>query len=507
MPVPTNSSLIGGKLLAKNTAINILGIILPLIVASFTIPLLINGLGVDRFGVLSLAWVFTGYFNLFDLGLGRAVTQMISEKLGSEQIDDLPQIFWTSQLLMLIMGIIGMLIVLFFSETIAIDLFKIPLDLETETLSTIRILSIIIPLVTSTTGLRGYLQAYQRFDLVNYIRIPFGAFVFLGPLAVLPFSTDLAFIAITLAVGRFIVWVCYFITCIRISPILKQTFSVDKRIITSMLSYGGWMTVSNIVGPLMVYFDRFIVGGIVGTAAVAYYTVPQEIVTKIMLVPNSFMNVLFPAFAFASIKHDKHLLKLVHRSTTFNIFLVFPLVLILIGFAFEGLDLWLGQLFATNGYRPLQWLAVGTFFNAIGVVPYALLQGIGRPDATAKLHLLELPLYLGMVYFLTTRLGLTGTAIAWAVRLAVDAVGLLLVVYKLVPHLRNLVQSIFIAVLLSLLAFALLFLSLSISVKIYIIATILCGGALLGYQYAVDDEDRVIIQKLLKSFVNRYQLQ
>ena len=48
-----------------------------LAVAVFAIPLLISGIGLPKFGVLTLAWVVVGYFSVFDLGLGRAMTQPI----------------------------------------------------------------------------------------------------------------------------------------------------------------------------------------------------------------------------------------------------------------------------------------------------------------------------------------------------------------------------------------------------------------------------------------------
>ena len=59
------------------------GMALPLLVALVTIPYLIDALGVARFGVLSLAWVVVGYFSLFDMGLGKAMTQLVAKKIGS----------------------------------------------------------------------------------------------------------------------------------------------------------------------------------------------------------------------------------------------------------------------------------------------------------------------------------------------------------------------------------------------------------------------------------------
>ena len=64
--------------------------------ALFTIPFLIKGLGEEKFGILSLAWVVIGYFSLFDFGIGRTLTKIVAEKIGLEEIDEIPGLFWTA---------------------------------------------------------------------------------------------------------------------------------------------------------------------------------------------------------------------------------------------------------------------------------------------------------------------------------------------------------------------------------------------------------------------------
>ncbi|KTT41089.1 hypothetical protein RSA46_24070 [Pseudomonas oryzihabitans] len=41
-----------------------------------------------------------------------------------------------------------------------------------------------------------------------------------------------------------------------------RTFKV--LVFKGLLKFGSWMTVSNIISPLMVYFDRFVLSGMVG---------------------------------------------------------------------------------------------------------------------------------------------------------------------------------------------------------------------------------------------------
>jgi len=53
-------------------------------------------------------------------------------------------------------------------------------------------------------------------------------------------------------------------------------------------------------------------------------------------------------------------------------------------------------------------------------LPFALLQGVGRSDITAKIHLAETPGYLLLMLWLTRDFGINGTAIAWCARTTID---------------------------------------------------------------------------------------
>ena len=81
---------IKGSLLAKNTVLNFIGQVVPLFVAVIAIPFIIRGLGADRFGILSLAWIIIGYFSIINLGLGRATTKFVAEALGKDEIEKIP---------------------------------------------------------------------------------------------------------------------------------------------------------------------------------------------------------------------------------------------------------------------------------------------------------------------------------------------------------------------------------------------------------------------------------
>ena len=288
--------LTSGRLLARNVLMNVLGESAPLVAAFFSIPILIKSLGTGRFGVLTLAWVVVGYFSLFDIGLGRALTKLVAEKIGKENTEEIPSLIWTALALMGGLGLVGTAFSMALTPWLVDKILAIPALLQNETRISFFLLAASIPVVISTTGLRGVLQAYQRFDFVNAVRIPMGFFTFLGPLAVLAFSHSMIALVTVLVAGRVVAWMIHLVFCFRVVPTLKNNFAVQRNMVKPLLSFGGWLTVSNIVGPLMLYKDRFFISGLVSVIAVAFYTTPYEVVIKLLVLPAATLCVMFQAF-------------------------------------------------------------------------------------------------------------------------------------------------------------------------------------------------------------------
>jgi O-antigen/teichoic acid export membrane protein len=416
--------LTSGHLLARNTIWNLVGNGAPMIVAVFSIPILIAGLGKDRFGVLALAWALIGYAGLFDLGLGRALTQLVARKLGAGEDREVPMLVWTSLALMLLLGLVGTVMVALASPWLVQRALNVPAALQGETLRAFYLLGLCVPLVITTAGLRGLLEAYQHFRLTNVLRIPMGVFTFVGPLLVLPFSRSLFPVVAVLVAGRFVAWAAHLMLCLRVMPALRQSLAWERAAVGPLLRFGGWMTVSNIVSPVMVTLDRFLIGALVSMAAVAYYATPYEVVTKFLFVSSAVMGVMFPAFSTTFVRDRARTALLYGRCVKYLFLILFPVVLLTVGLAKNGLTLWLGADFAQHSFRVLQWLAVGVFLNSLAQVPFALIQGVGRPDLTAKLHLIELPPYLLGLWWLISAYGIEGVAIAWTLRIGLDTLAL-----------------------------------------------------------------------------------
>ena len=313
--------------LTKNVLYNVVSQVVPLLVAIIVLPLLIHGLGKDRYGVFTLSWTILGYFTVFDMGLGGATTKYVASYLAEGAHQKLPQIVWTSVTTLLFYGLVLGLAVAFTAERAVNHVFKIPAELIEETRQTLLLLAVALPFILATAAVRGVLEAHQDFGRVNAGRLPGSILLYLAPLALLPFTRSLPVIVIALLASRVMVFGAYLLFCWRLIPTLKTPQFLDGKSILELTRYGGWLTVSNVIGPLMAYMDRFIVGMQIGMSAVAYYATTYDVVTKMWIVSGSLLSVLFPVFSSYASGETDRLTGLFSRAVKDIAFILTPLVI------------------------------------------------------------------------------------------------------------------------------------------------------------------------------------
>ena len=253
--------------LAKNSLLNLIGQILPLLIALIALPIVVKGLGNARFGLLTLAWTFLGYFNFFDLGLGRAATRFIASALGRGETERVPELLVTALLTQLLFGTLAALLMMVSAPW----LVRAVLDEQTimlsgEALTILRSVALGMPIVMVSSSLSGALEAAQRFDLVNLIRVPVNTASFAIPLAGVLMGLSLPVIVLLLLAGRAVALSGYLFFVRRtIGSFGLQHGRV--ALLREMLSFGGWIMVSGLTVPTLAYAERLLIASTLGIAA------------------------------------------------------------------------------------------------------------------------------------------------------------------------------------------------------------------------------------------------
>jgi O-antigen/teichoic acid export membrane protein len=435
-------SLTSGRTLAQNTFWNALGVAGPMTMAVIAIPILIHNLGAARFGVLTLIWGMVRYSSYCDFGAGTALTKLIADRLGTDRAGSIPSLLWTSLAFMFLAGTLVGAVVAILCPWLVTHVLKIPVALQHEATVCFYILSSCMPFLIVTGGLRGAFAAFQRFDAINAVRGPMDilSYVGLGLLATLNGSV-IWMVAMLMAV-RFVGCVIYFVATLQLIPGLSK-IRFDRAIIPALLQFGGWMTITNVINPLLTDFERFLIGALISIEAVAYYNTSLEVLSKLWQIPLMLESVWFSAFAHSlaqvrssmqgSGEANFRVGRLFERGEVLIFALMFPAVVILAGFSREILGLWIGGSFGTQTAPVFRWLAMVVLISSFSEMPSLLIQAAHRPDFTGKLRLIEIPFSLLLVWTMALWRGVEGVAIAVLIRVAFDTIAVSAFAHRLFP--------------------------------------------------------------------------
>jgi O-antigen/teichoic acid export membrane protein len=252
-------------------------------------------------------------------------------------------------------------------------------------------------------------------------------------LAALAFGTGLPIVVAVIVVARYVVLAVYGLACARIMPPATGGARVTRRQLAMLASYGGWLTASNFLNPLIIAADRFVIGATISVSAVAYYVTPYEIITKGWILSASLMGAMFPVFAALATSNPGLIRAACRSAERYLLALAAPAIVLVLGAADVLLSWWLGDEFRANSSGVAQWLALGMLANIVAQVPLTALNAAGRADVSAKIAACELPLYVVAIWFAAARFGIEAVAAVWAARAGLDAVALSYAAHAALP--------------------------------------------------------------------------
>jgi O-antigen/teichoic acid export membrane protein len=402
---------------ARDSTYNLLGAVLPVAVSLLTVPIYLSVIGEERFGVLALAWLFLGYFGVFDLGLGKATAQRIAS-LGHTSADR-SRIFWGAMGVNTAAGVLGGLVLYVAARVAFEDYFKVSSALREEMLAAVWLLALAVPIATVSGVIGGALMGRQRFREINLIS---GGASVVSQLATLAtamlISTDLTWLVLTVVVTRVLTLILLFYECRR-HAIGGEPLITTKAEVVALLGFGGWVTISGLVSPLMVVLDRFVIGGMLGAVAVAIYTVPWQLAQRALILPGAIQSALFPRQASAD---ETEQIRLTQTGIAAIAAILTPVIGLGI-FAMEPfLKVWIGGNFHVQAAPVGQIALLGFWANGMAYVPFAQIEARGKARIGALVHLAELPAYLAALYLLMMHYGLPGAAVAFSLRCILDGI-------------------------------------------------------------------------------------
>ena len=373
---------------------NLLGVVLPALIAIVSIPPLLDALGPADFGLLSIQLGVLVLVGVNDFGVSRAVVLVAIDRGGFHNVAD--RIAVVGAGLSLILPVSFMLLIAGIALLIGADIFAD--GARAGNLVSWSLLLASSAFALPTLPLRASMEVAERFGALNLLRSMAASLLFLAPLIAVQFAPTLIAATAGLLVSRIIVLVAFAGdagTPVRQS--VKEAFADLRRdarerrlapLQAELVRRGGWLGAAGTASTLLTYVERFALGFVLGAAAVANFVIAAELATKLWLIVGAFLAAATPRIANGwsgrvggAFRGD---------------FMLLAVSVLLVAMAFHCAILFGGdtilRTWLTDQYDPgmndlLRVLSIGVTINCLSQVNYQLLVISGRERVAAYLSM------------------------------------------------------------------------------------------------------------------------
>jgi O-antigen/teichoic acid export membrane protein len=403
----------------RDTSFNLAAAVTPVLFALIVTPFYLHFIGPDRFGILAICWTILGAATLTSLGMGPALAYglaLMDEEASTARSNQV----WMALVISLAASLAAALLLLVIARAYFPQFVSLPSGLKAELWNALPFLAALLPLSTVSGVLNGALQGRKRFGALSAMTVLTAAAAAVIPLlAAMLFSVELLALSLALVSAISLVLSLQLAICARAVP-LHFPSRLGSEQLRGLIGYGAWMSITALIAPFLLLFDRFVVGSLRGPTAVTVYVLAFYMLQGLLLVPASLSRAMLPRLA--SSRSEEEVQELQSSWLLWLSGLLTPLSIVAICLAAPFFHFWIGPPLGKVAAPVAAILLVGGWLHGIAHIPSTVVVGRSRPDRLTKLLLACLLPYLLLLYFATAQFGVMGAAAAWTIRAAFDPV-------------------------------------------------------------------------------------
>ena len=384
-------------------------------------PIIVHGLGLEAYGLLVLVGITTNYFGFVELGLGRATVQLLARHLARGEREDFVEVLWTATLAYLALGLVGAALLTACAPFLVEHVLKVSAGRQADAIHAFMIGAAGLVIALQRNVASSVATAFERFDIISRVTLVTGALQAVLTVALVLMGARLIGVMLGSLAVQGAGFLAYFAVSGRLLPNLFPVRWTGQQL-RAIARLSGYISVSQIVNPLLEQIEKFLIGAFAAVAHLPFYSVPFSMAGALTIVPTSLATVIYPAMSRLLSQEDHAGVRETTRRATRYIFvMLLGPGLFLVAYAPAILAVWMGPDFSAQATTPLRILAVAVLVNVLSWPSYHLLHAAGRADVTARFHLFELVGHVPVSIFLISRFGVVGAALAWLLRVSVDS--------------------------------------------------------------------------------------
>ena len=403
------------KQILKNVGSSWSALATNVLVGIFLSPLILHRLGDAAFGIWVLIFSVTGYYGLFDLGIRSSIVRYVSKYAATGENDKLASFVNTSLLAYTIIGIVSMALTTVLSAQVE-TLFRIPPGMHNQTHILLLLVGASVSLGFPLGIFGGMLEGLQRFYILNWTNI--GSTLLRAALIVYFLNRGYGLITVALITVALpiVSSILRAIIVFRLCPVPLGLRYANKESFRNMATYGGTTFLAIVAGRLRFRTDELVLGGMMSTVAITYFSIGARIVDYAQEFVSSMAQIFVPMSSQSEAKGDlDRLRKMYIAGNRVCALLILPITVILILLGKHVIRIWVGARYIPHSYPVLVVLIIPFTLMLMQAASGRVLFGIGKHQSLAKVTLIEGIANLILSIALVPPLGVIGDALGTAI--------------------------------------------------------------------------------------------
>ena len=406
------------KSIKWNTATNFIGLSYTTVIGIIVLPLYLQYLGAEAFGLVGFFSVLQAWMQLLDMGMSPLLSRQTAQARGKNfAFLELKRLLRSLELIVFIFALIVVLVISVLSSWIASNWLNITsLALKDVTIC-ISLMGLMIGLRFFATLYRSGIQGMENQVMLNIANTLLVTLKFAGALLLLHFVTQdfVYFFIYQMFVGiiELIVLAALFY------HLIKSTDKVGIRFfwnsLKPMLPFAGGIAYATVIWVLLTQLDRIILSTVLPLSEYGYFALVVVVATGITQISGPISQAILPRMTYLlSQGKDAEMLALYRKATQFMAVIMLPLTGMIALFATDLLFAWTGDKKAAEWAGPiLFWFALGNGILAISAFQYYLQFAHGKLRMHIIYNSISACVQIPLIIFAAFNYGALGVAVVW----------------------------------------------------------------------------------------------
>ena len=383
------------------------------------VPIYIHFMGIEAYGLVGIFASLLAIFSFLDMGLSTTLSrEMARLAVHPEKSQEMRDLVRTLEIPYWLIGLLIAVVVILASPFIAYHWVNVK-NLSSESVRiAVMIMGLAIAFQWPLSFYSGGLIGLERQVLLNGINAVMATIRWGGAVLILWFvspTVEAFFLWHTVASGINTGWVACSLW--HSLPDAAQAPRFRRKLLFNIWRFAAGVTGITVLATILTQLDKIILSRMLSLEMFGYYALAYLVAIAIYSLIKPVFSAVYPQMTrLISLNSQYELAGLYHNSAQLVSVLVLPVAFVVAFFSKEILLLWTKSPLTTeHTYVLVSILVVGTAFNGLMNIPYALQLASGWTRLAFVITLLSVLLLVPLMIMLTNWFGATGAASVWII--------------------------------------------------------------------------------------------